>query len=171
LAVWCDIEPEELSAFIDGEVTPERAAVLAGHVHDCPSCRSELERARQSDDAIRRGGADKALVPLRATLMRHADAVRTRSRLRIAIPAAAAVAAASFLIGSQLFDFGGSPPPKGPGPSRASQHTPAIEALELDAASLRIALVAEDPDPAVRRGLDARLDAIVDRIEKLRSHN
>jgi len=168
--VWCDIEPEELSAFIDGEVTGERAAVLAAHVHDCPSCRSELERARQSDDAIRRGGSDPALVPLRATLMRHAGAVRIRSRLRIAIPAAAAIAAL-FLIGSQVLDFASSPPSKGPGPSRATQHSPAIEALELDAASLRIALAAEDPEPAVRRGLDARLTAIVHRIEKLRSHN
>ena len=34
---------------------------------------------------------------------------------------------------------------------------------------LRVA--AENPDPAVRRGLNARLDAIVDRIEKLRSPN
>jgi anti-sigma factor RsiW len=170
LAVWCDIEPEELSAFIDGEVTPERAAALGAHVHDCPTCRSELERARQSDDAVRRGGEEPSLVPMRATLLRHADGVRTRARLRVAIPAAAGIAAA-FIIGSQLFDFGASPPPKRPGPSRASQHVPAIEALELDAASLRIALAAEDPDPAVRRGLDARLDAIVNRIEKLRSDN
>jgi anti-sigma factor RsiW len=169
LAVWCDIEPEELSAFIDGEVTPERAAVLGAHVHDCASCRSELERARQSDDAIRRGGADPALVPLRAALMGHAGSVRARSRLRAALPAAAAVAAV-FLIGSQLLDFRSKPPSKGPGPSRVS-HAPAIEALELDAASLRIALVAENPDPAVRRGLDARLDAIVNRIEKLRSND
>lgn len=168
--MWCDIEPEELSAFIDGEVTPDRAAVLAGHVHECRSCRLELERARQSDDSVRRSGADPTLVPLRETLMRRADAVRTRARLRIAIPAAAAVAAA-LLIGWQLFDFRSNPSTNGAGPSRASHHAPAIEALELDAASLRIALAAENPDPAVRRGLDKRLDAIVYRIEKLRSDN
>jgi anti-sigma factor RsiW len=167
--VWCDIDPEELSAFVDGEVTPGRAAALGAHVATCPSCRADLERARHADDAIRAGGPEASLAPLRADLLRRTRAIRVRSRIRVLVPAAAI--AATFVVGLKLFDLGGATPPASPARSAPTRNAPAIEALELDAASLRLSLAAEDPDPAVRRGLDARLDAIVHRIEKLRSHN
>jgi anti-sigma factor RsiW len=167
--VWCDIDPEELSAFVDGEVTPARAAALGAHVATCPSCRADLERAKHADDAIRAGGPEASLAPLRADLLRRTRPLRVRSRLRVLLPAAAI--AAAFVVGLKLFDFGGVAPQHGTTPSGPSRHAPAIEALELDAASLRLTLAADYPDPAVRRGLDARLDAIVNRIEKLRSHN
>jgi anti-sigma factor RsiW len=171
LAVWCDIDPEELSAFIDGEVTPDRASLLAGHVAACPSCRAELDRARHADDAVRGGGPEPALSKVRASLLDRTDAIRARAKMRRVLSPAAALAAA-VVIGWQIFQSGSAPVGPAPEPMRpVPPRAPAIEALELDAASLRLTLVAENPDPAVRQFLDARLDAIVNRIEKLRSHN
>ncbi len=34
---------ELLSAYLDGEVTPEEKAYIEAHLHDCPQCRAELE--------------------------------------------------------------------------------------------------------------------------------
>lgn len=171
--MWCDIDPSELSAFIDGEVSRERATAISAHAMGCASCRGELDRVRKTDDAVRCRAPAPGLAGMRADLLDQVDAIRRRSRLRVAIPVGAI--AAAFVIG---VCFTGSHPPEAPSTHsepRIAQPSPMLEALELDAASLRLSLVAENPDPAVRQVLDHRLDTIVDRIGKLRaaapSHN
>jgi anti-sigma factor RsiW len=167
--VWCDVDPSELSAFIDGETTSDRGRTLAAHVAECASCRAELDRSRRTDDAIRRSGPEPALAAIRSDLDRRLRGMRWRSRLRVGLPIGAA--AAAIVIGLQLAPSRGGPPTPPIDAARPAVRAPQIEALELDAASLRLSLAAENPEPAVRRGLDARLDAIVDRIEKLRLPN
>lgn len=168
--MWCDIDPLELSAFVDGEVSRERAAELAAHAATCSSCKDELARARRIDDAVRRPGptAGGGLDALRADLAHRVDGIRRRRWMRIGVPAAAA--AAAIVVGITL---GVRRPPAGrePGLPRAAAVFPEIDALELESASLRLTLVAENPDPAVRRKYDARLDALMERIERLRAAN
>jgi hypothetical protein len=38
--------PEEVMAFLDGELTPERCAKLAAHIESCPDCSAVAERVR-----------------------------------------------------------------------------------------------------------------------------
>jgi anti-sigma factor RsiW len=168
--VWCEIDPVELSAFIDGEVSPERAAELGAHAASCASCRHELERARLTDDAVRRAGPPMGLDALRSSLLRKVDRARTRSRLRLAVPVG--VAAAALLIGLEIWSakMEAGRPVELPPPSTSLAESPMVDALALDAASIRLAILAENPEPAVRTSLDKRLDAIVDRIERLQKN-
>jgi hypothetical protein len=160
------LDPEELDAFIDGEIGAARSAEISTHVAGCASCRLELERARKIDDAIRKAGPGASLGAMRSELVGRVRAIRRRSLLRVAVPAAAVIAA--FVFGIYHASISGAYGRK-PEPPPALASIPQIEALELDAASLRLALVAEKPEPKLRENLDARLDAIVSDIEKLRA--
>jgi anti-sigma factor RsiW len=166
--VWCEIDPAELSAFVDGEVPRERAAEISAHAASCPSCRGELDRARKTDDAVRRPGPPAAVAKLRADLLRRVDRIRFVSRLRLAVPIG--VAAAAILIVLKVAGGGLSVerPVEMPPPPPSLRYSPSVDTLALDAASIRLAILAENPDPSIRTSLDAKLDAIVDRIEKLR---
>jgi anti-sigma factor RsiW len=164
--MWCELDPADLDAFVDGEVTAIQAAEISAHVASCPSCRGVMERNKQVDDAIRRRGPVLELCGVREDLMQHVPSAR-RTLVRAAV--AAAAIGAAFLIGLRYAAWPEAPkaPPAVQEPAREA--LPMLEALELDAASLRLTLVAEKPDPVVREALDARLDVIVNDIEKLRA--
>jgi anti-sigma factor RsiW len=160
------MDPVDLIAFVDGEVPPSRAAVIAAHVAGCESCRRDLDRARRVDDAVRRAEPAFALATMREDLLGRVALPRARLGRRLVVAAAAAAILIAFVFGLRLTT--GRPDPR-PASGGGAPPAPAIEALELDAASLRLSLIAEKPDPAVREKLHARLDAIVDGIEKLRA--
>jgi hypothetical protein len=164
--MWCEVSPDTLNAFIDGEVPALEAAAIQAHVAECAVCRAELERSRMVDDAIRRHAPDPGLPAMREALLRRVAPARRRLVIRVA---AAAAVAAAFVVGLRLRD-GSERPHDGPAAAAPGDSgKPILESLELDAASLRLTLVAEDPDPEVRRDLDARLDAVVRSLEELRA--
>lgn len=165
--MWCEMNPEDLDAFVDGEVSEPRAREIAAHVGACPSCRATLERNRRVDDAIRRHDPVWEITAMRADLMRRVGPSTGTRVLRVA--AGIAVAILAFLVGLHYTSSSTTSSPEVTPPRHPSDGPPQIQALELDAASLRLALAAEKPDPALREDLDARLDAIVNDIEKLRA--
>jgi anti-sigma factor RsiW len=160
------VNPEELSAFIDGEVAEPRAAAIAAHVAGCSACRTELDRTRRIDDAIRHQDRDPELASMRESLMREVSAPRRRLAWRTAAAAAVMVA---FLAGLKLATAPASPSGGSTAGNRTDRSAPMLEALELDAASLRLELETEDPEPALRQRLDERLDAVVTSLEQLRT--
>lgn len=93
----CEDVERWLSAFIDGEIDPVRAADLNAHLHNCPRCdqrRDELELARRvARAALRPAPADRA--PVQAALRATSD---RRMAHRIWIPFGAGVAAATLLV-------------------------------------------------------------------------
>src|SRR5580658_2246116 len=44
--------PEEVMAFLDGELTPERCAKLAAHIESCPDCSAVAERVRSASQNL-----------------------------------------------------------------------------------------------------------------------
>jgi anti-sigma factor RsiW len=165
--VWCEIDPVELSAFVDGEVPRERAAEISAHAASCPSCRGELDRARKTDDAVRRPGPPAGVEALRADLLKRVDRIRIRSRLRLAVPIGVAAAAILIALKIAVGRIPAERPVEMPPAPSFARYSPPVDALALDAASIRLAILAENPDPSIRTSLDRKLDAIVDRIEKL----
>ncbi len=65
---------EDLTALLDGALSPARAAEVEEHVADCPACREELSRLRGAVAALR------ALAP--APELPPAFAARLEARLR-----------------------------------------------------------------------------------------
>jgi anti-sigma factor RsiW len=157
--------PEEVSAFIDGELPAAEAAAMADHVSRCEPCRGELERSRAVDDAIRHQPADPGLAGMRAALLRRVRPRWRHSAARVAV--AAAVLAAVVILVRMSGSLTGDPRSDGRKPAYVASSM--LESLELDAASLRLALAVENPDPEVRHVLDRRLDAVMKRLEALRA--
>jgi len=99
----CNDISGELDAYLDGELEEERAAGIASHLEDCPSCRRKLAERRSVALAVKRLPAVKAPDGF-ATRFRTARQagpaagntvpVRRRRRLGWAIGSAAAAAAA-----------------------------------------------------------------------------
>ncbi|MBI3299225.1 MAG: zf-HC2 domain-containing protein [Elusimicrobia bacterium] len=50
----CD--EEALTEYLDGELSPERCAVVEAHVKDCASCRATLEKLKAGSTAFRAHG-------------------------------------------------------------------------------------------------------------------
>ncbi len=83
-AAACADMRDDLSALLDGELSPERAAELRSHLEDCPDCRAQLARL-QDVDARLAASARGIAVP---------SDLRARLAARIAGEAAAAESAA-----------------------------------------------------------------------------
>jgi hypothetical protein len=58
--------PEELMAYLDGEVAPDRAAVIHAHVSACESCQQLRDELRQTSHELLRWGVEAAPATLRA---------------------------------------------------------------------------------------------------------
>jgi anti-sigma factor RsiW len=61
--------PEELMAYLDGEVAPERAAVIHEHLSACESCRQLRDELRQTSHELLQWNADAAPATLRAPVL------------------------------------------------------------------------------------------------------
>ncbi len=58
-----NIEPAELSAFMDGELSPQRAAEVSEEVQRNPDLKAELARLRDLDASCRAAGASATFTP------------------------------------------------------------------------------------------------------------
>jgi len=100
----CHEIEKELSAYLDGELSPKEAVRVRGHVAQCPACARELERLRRVITAVRELPEVPAPEGLKQKILDELAAgerVRRKpagvSRLRMLWPTAAAVAIAALL--------------------------------------------------------------------------
>jgi anti-sigma factor RsiW len=77
---------EQLSRYIDDEVTPEQRRSLAAHLRRCPCCQTMADSLRHTIHVCRKAGASRLPADVRsrararvATLLASAPARRTRT--------------------------------------------------------------------------------------------
>ena len=126
----CDEFGEELSALLDGELTPEREAGVRAHVAGCAACRAELAALERVDPWLARVAAPAPSARLSDALHARiaAEAVAPRRRW-LARPAALAAWAAAAAL-ALYFGVGRQRTPLAP--EGAQGEGPLAEA-ELDA--------------------------------------
>lgn len=89
----CEHFELQLSAHIDGELTPEETAELEAHLSKCPACRVELRALHATVDAVRSLPVTPAPAGLAGRIAQEAGHARPRARffrVRTLWPAAAA---------------------------------------------------------------------------------
>ncbi|HBL15190.1 MAG: hypothetical protein A2X36_07210 [Elusimicrobia bacterium GWA2_69_24] len=64
-----EIEAEELSAYLDGELTPKKKAGVDRHLEACAECRDRLESLRKASARFRAEAARKAPESLREAVL------------------------------------------------------------------------------------------------------
>lgn len=163
--MWCDVESEELSSWVDGEIGEARADELRVHVANCPACRAELEQIRRVDDTIRSRAVLGNLTGLRARVVAATPGARFRPVWRWGSAAAALLVAA--VLGSRCGEPVPEPERDGPDP-RVKVQEAYVDSLELDAASLRVELLAASTDSPAGVELNSKIDAVLLRLERLR---
>lgn len=148
----CETIRDNLSAYIDGELTAREAAAVETHVHDCSACRRELDALRRTADlaqSMPRAETPPDFANDVMVAVRRGDA-ETRThwfRLLWAPAVAAAVAFALFIIH-----------PEGGGPAASEQAAPTERADVTVAQAHRAA--PREKDAAQPRPLrDAAMDA------------
>ncbi len=163
--MWCDVDSEELSSWVDGEIGDARAEELRAHVVTCPACRAELEQIRRVDDTIRSRAVSGDLTSLRERVVAATPADRWRSVWRWGSAAAALLVAA--VLGSRCGEPVLNPAHVDPDP-RVKVQEAYVDSLELDAASLRVELLAASTDSPAGVELNSKIDAVLLRLERLR---
>lgn len=159
----CDLHPEERSAFLDGELPRARAWEVEAHLETCVACRAEVERLSGVDTAIRLAGARAVPSTLRARILEAArPPVSPRWRGGVARAAAAAL-----LLGAGVLLVLGSDD-AGSSQRRVARQAALLDSIELDAASLRLLLAAEEGSADVDPTLAARIEAVLGRVRELR---
>jgi hypothetical protein len=88
------VAPEEVMAYLDGELPPERAASVHAHLVDCRTCQSLADDLREVSDDLRVWQVDAAPDSVRAPAAPGGRATRVH-RLFASWPAAARPAAAA----------------------------------------------------------------------------
>lgn len=169
----CDFPREDLSAFLDGALTGDDAARAEEHLAYCVSCRELLGAWRGVDAGLRASSED----PPSGVEASLALAVRRTAARRRFVRAAAAVALV--VAGSAGFyaartdrdaahDAASAFPTAALDPYFVSQSRRLIDALELDAAALRLELETTDIAGERRRGLERRLNDVLRRVDRAR---
>jgi mycothiol system anti-sigma-R factor len=89
-----------LQAYVDGELTVSEIAEVDGHCRECPGCAAAARAERELKLLLRRQPRDGAPAELRGRIVSRIrrDAVVTRGRRWLALPAAAAAAAVIVLM-------------------------------------------------------------------------
>lgn len=124
----CEEAMPLLSAYLDGETTPEERAAIAAHLADCASCRAILEEYRKIDEAI---ASLEATPPasLRERVMREIQKRPShRRRTWAAVVAAAAVLAVAIAVGGLPGLEQGRAAVTGPAAARALSEEPEASA-------------------------------------------
>ncbi len=97
-----DVPPEDLVAYLDGELSRERRAAVEAHLATCPDCRRRLDALAAIGDILRQTPVDDA--PGRArTLGRIEDEARAPRRPVASLPSVSALAGAA--LSAVLFLF------------------------------------------------------------------
>ena len=73
--------PERLSNYLDGELSPEEAEQLRAHLSECDRCSAALAAYRELDDKLARLKLDRPPSELRRSIYQQIDQKR-RSRAR-----------------------------------------------------------------------------------------
>jgi anti-sigma factor RsiW len=63
----------QLSAYLDGELTPDWAAEVRGHLADCAACRADLETLRATKRLLEALPAPQPLPGLEAAILRRVE--------------------------------------------------------------------------------------------------
>ncbi|MEK7858398.1 MAG: zf-HC2 domain-containing protein [Elusimicrobiota bacterium] len=87
-----ELNKEELSAYIDGELTPARQAELVVHLGGCQGCAAYVERLKKARVEFKTHGVEK--VPAKVLA-----AVKPRSRMKVLVPVLAALVGLFMLTG------------------------------------------------------------------------
>mgnify|MGYP000889776705 CR=1 FL=1 len=167
----CDLPREELSAYLDGELDHAAAAHAAAHAERCLECREALGAWRGLEASLRLPPeAPPAALKARLAL----DVRRTRTR-RVAARAGvlAALAFAAWYGFTLAQDESDRPEPTPYSPALLDARVVAgtgrlIDALEFDAAALKLELSTTDASDGRRRALEQRLDDLLRRVDDAR---
>ncbi|MBI3550572.1 MAG: zf-HC2 domain-containing protein [Elusimicrobia bacterium] len=90
---------ENLSAFVDGELSADERRELKAHVAGCPGCARELQELQGVSSAVRAHGEEHAPAALGASILREAGRERgSADRYRASLVRAAAVLAAAAVL-------------------------------------------------------------------------
>ncbi len=76
----CDELQRELSAYLDGALSPEQAARLARHLEGCAACRARYEREQAVVERVRKVKEPPAPSELRRRILRTLDDEDARAR-------------------------------------------------------------------------------------------
>jgi hypothetical protein len=94
------VSPEEVMAFLDGELTPEKASAISQHLEDCPECAYVAEQFRQTSRGF--AGWEIEALPAKTedSILTSLAVVKARNpqRMRRWVFASAASAAAALLV-------------------------------------------------------------------------
>jgi anti-sigma factor RsiW len=96
-------DPAELSAYLDGELAPDRARQLKAMIASDPGLQAEVEALRQADTAFRNAAGTAAFTP-RVRLPATAGDIRPVLAIAALALVLAAVRLAPKLMGSLAFD-------------------------------------------------------------------
>jgi hypothetical protein len=123
----CAARDEDLSALVDGELSPGREAEVRAHLEGCDRCRARMASFARVDDWLRAAPLPEVPPALRDAVLRAPEAARkapSRRRRRLS-PALGALAAAAAALALYLALRGQDAAPPGvPGPSVARRPTP-----------------------------------------------
>jgi len=107
------LPPDELMAYLDGELTPERAATIRTHLSECAVCQALAADVHRTSTALREWDVPAPPDSLRAPAMRVRDWRRLRTRFASWPAAVRHVAAAALCIvaaGAVIWVFELEPP-------------------------------------------------------------
>ncbi|HVE14767.1 MAG TPA: zf-HC2 domain-containing protein [Elusimicrobiota bacterium] len=93
-----DIDKEDLSAYLDGELPAPRRTAVESHLESCGECREELARIKRAQTAFRAHGRLPAPAGLERSLRRPAP-----SRERLGFALAAGLVALALLLSGKAF--------------------------------------------------------------------
>ena len=101
---------DSLSAYLDGEVSPEEAERIEGHINECEECRHELASLRQTSHLLQQLPAlpvpRSFVLPTTATASRRLFKVRTRVYYGLQGATVLAALLLVFVLVSDLVPFG-----------------------------------------------------------------
>lgn len=162
----CDLSPADLSAHLDGALPPDDAARVERHVLSCLACRERLGVWRGLDGAL--GVAPEAApAALAAAPARHVRRVRMRRRALRAAAALACVAACG-VAGVFGLDAGREASEVAARRTALERRVKLVDALELEAGSVRLELAALGSTTERETALADRLDDVLERLDRLR---
>ncbi len=170
----CDLPREELSAYLDGELFGVAAEQAAAHAERCLECRDALGAWRGLEAALRQSPE----APPAPLAVRLTDAVRQarRTRARRLAGRTGVIAALTFAVwyGFTLAGQASEQPEPTPySPALLDARVVAgtgslIDALELDAAALKLELSTTESSDSRGRALEQRLDDLLRRVDDAR---
>jgi anti-sigma factor RsiW len=156
--IRCRSYEDDWSALLDGELPPERAAELSGHLTECARCRARVELLREVDALLTARGEPSIPEDLRARLQARIDsdprggalgpdrpAARWRWReLPAAVALAAAAAAVAYLMAPDEPVAPEQPIRTARAPSQAAPETAAPYLTRVPVEDVAVGLELED---------------------------